>query len=255
MDPDDPVDDLGEDMVGRPLPPPPSVGELFDIFRQRFALRHPGVDPTRVVLVLATVIAMAGMAWALWRPRAPAPSAAPVSLATTSTTPMPTSTVPVDPAPTELFVDVAGAVVAPGPVEVAGDGRVEDAIRAAGGPRDDADLERVARAAPLIDGQRVYVPTRGQTDIPEVVGDRPPSVADAQDPAEGTPGDAATGPVDLNTADESELVTLPGVGPATAAAIIAHRSANGPFRAIDDLLDVKGIGPAKMETLRPHVSV
>ncbi|HET8969442.1 MAG TPA: helix-hairpin-helix domain-containing protein, partial [Candidatus Nanopelagicales bacterium] len=120
-------------------------------------------------------------------------------------------------------------------------------------------LERVDRAARLTDGQRVYVPRKGQTQIPEVVGpaDAPaaagdPSVSAGEDPAAG---DAAQAPVNLNTADAAALDTLPGVGPATARAIIDHRTRNGPFENVDQLLEVKGIGPAKLADLRPHVTV
>jgi competence protein ComEA len=65
----------------------------------------------------------------------------------------------------------------------------------------------------------------------------------------------ATGPLDLNTATAEQLDTLPGVGPATAAAIVSHRERNGPFATVDGLLDVRGIGPAKLEALRDLVTV
>lgn len=251
MDPDeDTTDDDGPDLPDRPLPPPPTIGDLFEVARRRVALGHPGIDPVRVLLAVAAVVGMGGMAWALWFHRAPAGTpTTPVALVTT--TPEATTThAPPTTGPTEFIVDVVGAVREPGPVRVEATGRVEDAIRAAGGVRADADLERVDRAALLADGQRIYVPTKGQTDIPQVVG--PTGGGRAPGPnadAEESP------PVDVNTAGEAELITLPGVGPATAQAIIDHREANGPFASVDDLLAVKGIGPAKLETLRPHVTV
>lgn len=258
MDPErDTVDDDPENpddtALQRPLPPPPTIGELIEVFRRRLALRHPRFDPTRVALAVAALIGIGGMAWALWSPRdtGPQTTSGPVpTVASTTTTTVPPTTVPDD-----FIVDVEGAVRRPGPVQVDPTGRVEDAIRAAGGVRGDADLERVDRAMPLVDGQRVYVPAEGQTDIPQVVG----STGGAPRGTEPAPG-SSTGStpaesVNVNTADEAELITLPGVGPATAQAIIDHRDANGPFAAVDDLLGVKGIGPAKMENLRPHVTV
>ena len=68
-----------------------------------------------------------------------------------------------------------------------------------------------------------------------------------------TPHRAPTGPVDLNRATAAELDALPGIGPATAQAIVDHREANGPFVSVDDLEAVRGIGPAKLEAIRPLV--
>jgi len=148
----------------------------------------------------------------------------------------------------ELVVHVAGAVASPGVVTVRAGGRVADAVAAAGGLRPDADANRVNLAAPLEDGSRVYVPVVGEEREPEVLAAEPPPGR------EGEPG-AATGPVDVNRATAEELQRLPGIGPATAAAIVAHREANGPFRSVDQLDDVRGIGPAKLEQLRSLVVV
>src|SRR3546814_7792420 len=112
---------------------------------------------------------------------------------------------------------VAGAVVAPGVHEVPADGRVVDAIDAAGGLAPGADSARINLAAPVADGERVYVPVVGEEPPPAVVGG-----PGATGPSGGAAG-AGTGPVNLNTADEAALAALPGVGPSTAAAIIAHR--------------------------------
>lgn len=148
-----------------------------------------------------------------------------------------------------VVVHVAGAVVRPGLVTLPGGGRVADAVQAAGGLRPDADPDRLNLAAPVRDGERVAVPVVGQ-----------PLPAAAVGPGDGVAGGsgadgAPAAPVDLNTADAAELEHLPGVGPATAAAIVAHREASGPFRSVDDLLDVRGIGDAKLEALRAAVTV
>lgn len=154
-----------------------------------------------------------------------------------------------------LVVHVAGAVAAPGVVRLPAGSRVVDAVAAAGGMRPDAEPDRVNLAAPLTDGQRVVVPVLGQPDPVEVAPPAGPS-------GPTTPGGPASGaaapvsaPIDLNSATAEQLDSLPGVGPATAAAIIDHRSAQGPFRSVDDLIDVRGIGEAKLEGLRDLVTV
>jgi competence protein ComEA len=137
-----------------------------------------------------------------------------------------------------LVVDVAGAVVRPGLVRLQPGARVADLVAAAGGPAPDADLDQVNLAARPADGDRVYVPRRGET---------PPPVASSGAPA------SRAGPVDLNSATVEQLDALPGVGPATAQAILEFRRRHGRFRSVQDLLQVSGIGPAKLATLRPLV--
>lgn len=242
----------------RPLPPPPTIRELIAVFGQRVALRHPRIDLTHVAFACAAIVGLGGMAWALWSPRSPAPPP-PIRVLTPSTSaPVTTVAVTSTTVPEVIVVDVAGAVTNPGPVRVRRGARVGDAIGAAGGSRGDADLERVDRAAVLADGQRIYVPRHGQGDIPDVVGvtggSAPPSAPDGSSvTGGGTP--APGGMVDINTAGETELDALPGVGPATARAIVAYRTAHGRFTSVEGLLEVKGIGPAKMADLRPHVTV
>ena len=268
MNPDADIDGdaAGAEPPDRPLPPPPTIAELFAVCRERFALRHPSFDATRAVLAVAALVGLGGLLWMQFGssrgPVAdePVPLASPsTGTATVSVTVTTTRETGTTAAATELVVDVAGAVVHPGPVRVAHDARVDDAIAAAGGARPDADLERVDRAAPLTDGERVYVPRRGQTDIPDVVGATGPATGGSGSGSTGAPGTSTdpttSGPVNLNTADLAELDTLPGVGPATAQAIIDHRTRNGPFRSVEQLLEVKGIGPAKLAELRPRVTV
>ncbi|MFP5377319.1 MAG: ComEA family DNA-binding protein, partial [Acidimicrobiia bacterium] len=123
--------------------------------------------------------------------------------------------------------------------------RVADAVAAAGGATADADTASLNQALVVADGEQVRVPR---------VGEPPPPPAAPAGPAR--PGAAgAGGLVDLNRATAEELDTLPGVGPATAAAIITWRTENGGFRRIDDLLEVPGIGPSRLERLRPLVRV
>lgn len=158
-----------------------------------------------------------------------------------------------DPASGEVVVHVAGAVASPGVVRLAASGRIVDAVAAAGGLRPDADPDRVNLAAPVSDGQRIVIPVQGQPLPEEVIAAPPPGA----DPAVGAPGSSSGAPaaVDLNSATAEQLDTLPGVGPATAAAILAHREERGPFRSVDDLIEVRGIGEAKLEALRELVVV
>jgi competence protein ComEA len=141
-----------------------------------------------------------------------------------------------------LIVDVTGWVRNPGVYEFAAGDRVIDAVNRAGGAREGADLSVINLAAPLVDGTQVVVSKEGQA---------PPGATSGTVP--GVPGSGAM--VNINTASETELETLNGVGPVTAAAIIQYRTENGPFATVDDLMEVSGIGPATLEELRPQVTV
>lgn len=175
----------------------------------------------------------AGALWWLTR-QAPAPVDA--SLPVIEPAAVTTTTAP----PGPVVVHVAGAVVSPGVQRLPAGSRVIDAVDAAGGLRPDADAGRVNLAAELVDGTQVYVPAVGEAPPPGGTGATTP------------PGD---GLVDLNVADAATLETLPGIGPATAAAIIDHRERNGPFASVDGLLEVRGIGEAKLAQLRDLVRV
>ena len=153
------------------------------------------------------------------------------------------------PPPTALVVHVAGAVVRPGLVESLEGARVSDVIADAGGLRADADPGRLNLAERVFDGSRIYVMALGELPPPA------PLAASGGAAAGSTAAVLSGVPLDLNTATEAQLDVLPGVGPATAAAIVAHRSRTGPFASVDALADVRGIGPAKLEALRPLVRV
>lgn len=247
-----------DDGPERPLPPPPLPSELVSICWQRFQLRHPGWDVTRLILVVTALIATSAVAWMVVRgsdhspervaqDTGPAATVGTTPFATTTTT-QPTSTVP-----DVVIVDVSGAVASPGLVRVAPSARVDGAIEAAGGAAPGADLNRVNRAALLVDGERIYVPRIGEKSVPESVNGGDGSAAPGA--STGAPSSQSTGPVNLNTATEEQLDTLPGVGPSTAQAIIDYRSEHGRFTRVEDLLEVRGIGDAKFATLRSRVTV
>jgi competence protein ComEA len=126
--------------------------------------------------------------------------------------------------------------------------RVADALDAAGGPQGRVDLTTLNLARVLLDGEQLLVGVKAAVPPPAPTGDAPSSTPG------GTPT-AAGGLVNLNTATEAELDTLPGVGPVTAQAILAWRSEHGSFSSVEELLEVSGIGEVTLEELRPLVTV
>jgi competence protein ComEA len=229
----------------RPVPPR-RPGDLAGAWLSWF-----GVG--RLITTACCVLIVGAGAYWLVRAPAPAPEAGLpfAASATTSQSGMLNSTLPppAAAAPTDddvrIVVHVAGAVRAPGVYELGPADRVHDAVTAAGGAAVDADLEGLNLAAPVSDGVRIYVPVVGEIDpagVPSGIG---------VDGAQRAP----SSPVDLNRCTAVELEALPGVGPATAAAIIDDRQRNGPFASVEDLDRVSGIGPAKLAALRDLVTV
>ena len=149
----------------------------------------------------------------------------------------------------EFEVHVAGAVRYPKIVIVQSGDLVSDAVDAAGGPTSEADVSLINMAAPLLANSRVYVPFSGEEDLAKLGPYGPNSYAAEQDVV-------ATEQISLNTATAQDLDRLPGVGPTTAAAIISARTARGgAFSSVDDLLNVKGIGPKTFQKMRPYVKL
>ena len=180
---------------------------------------------TTAGLILVLVAVAAGIWWGAGETEAP-----PI-LATASPTTSETSAVS-----STITVHVAGLVSRPGLVELPEGSRVADAVAAAGGFLPGARADLINLAAPLADGQQVIVPGR-----------------DGELPA--TAGETPNGKVHLNLATAAELDALPGVGPVIAERIVSYREENGPFQSVEDLLDVPGIGEAKLADLRDHVQV
>ena len=147
-----------------------------------------------------------------------------------------------------VVVHVTGAVSSPGVVTLPPGSRVTDAINAVGGASADADTEQLNLARVLGDGEQVRVPHAGEQLVAPDPGPSPPGGASGG----STPGG---GVVNINTAGAAELEALPGIGPALAARIVEYRDGHGPFASVDDLTDVPGIGPAKLEALRSQATV
>ncbi|GAA3338808.1 hypothetical protein GCM10017714_11700 [Curtobacterium pusillum] len=160
-----------------------------------------------------------------------------------------------------MVVHVVGAVERAGVVTLAAGSRVSAAIDRAGGASTEADLARLNLARVLEDGERLYVPRVGETDIPAALDGSlaVPSGGGGVGAGAGAGAGVGTGAgdvvVDLNTADQAALETLPGIGPSLAGRILAWRDEHGRFSAVEDLLDVSGIGDGRFADLRDLVRV
>lgn len=152
--------------------------------------------------------------------------------------------------PSEIVVDVGGAVAQPGVYHLPQGARVADAISAAGGYGARVDAERADRelnlAAVVHDGDQIHVPVRGE-------GTGTGAGTSSSD-AGGSGAGSAGGVIDVNRASADELDTLPGVGPVTAAKIIAARE-EMPFASVDDLAVRKVVGPATLAKIRALITV
>lgn len=229
--------------------------------------------PWRAVLGAAVlvVLAVAAMTWrvmsatAIAEPVETAYSAAPTSPAVDdASTASPSSTAaashaPASPPPAgaagaraapSAVVHVIGRVKSPGVVTVPAGARVQDAITAAGGPVRGADLAAVNLARRAVDGEQILVPAVGE--VPVTAPAAP--VAPAPSAGSAPPG-AAPGPIDLNTADQATLETLPGVGPVLAQRILQWREDHGRFSSVDELAEVNGVGEKRFAELAPRVRV
>jgi competence protein ComEA len=197
-----------------------------------------------VLLTSLAWLIVAGGAMLAWRQ--PQPVAFQVQQPPATSTPAPTAT------PAPIKIEVAGAVQQPGIYELLASARVADAIAAAGGLAANADEEALSLARALQDGEKLVAPTARPT--------RPASAAVTSSTPEqvgaARGGDlSSAGPVNLNSASAQELEALPAIGPVTAQAIVDYRTANGPFRSVEEIAKVKGIGAATLEKLKPLVTV
>jgi len=205
--------------------------------------RLSSLTRTELVGLVAVLVVTLGGA-GLWYVRSlPRPVEVRTEAAPTGpSAPVGVTTAEASPSAALVLVDVAGWVRHPGVYEFTTGARVVDAIEAAGGARPGAVLEALNLAAPLADGTQILVPRKGAT------GAAPPVVV-------GGSGSVAGALVNVNTASASELETLPGIGEVIAQRIVDHRTANGPFGSVDQLLDVSGIGDAILESIRELVTV
>lgn len=165
--------------------------------------------------------------------------------------PEPTATAAPTATPGPLRVYITGAVNNPDVYSLPEGSIVADVVAAAGSFREDAAREMINLALPLQDGMQVHVPA-----IATQSAQPPPSGQQLATPAMlVAPQDSSPGLVNINIADLDTLDTLPGVGPAIAQSIIDFRQTNGPFGAIEEIMEVSGIGPAKFEQMKELITV
>jgi len=205
----------------------------------------------RIISTAVAVVVVAVGAW--WVVRVPpTPVESTISFTATSlaggvAVSLPTNAL----ASVSIVVHVAGEVKNPGVYTLSNSARMIDAVLAAGGATARADLEVINLATPLIDSSQIYVPTKGSAERP--VFARPQPGMNGVQLTQSSPDSG--GVVNINRASVAELDALPGIGPSTAQAIVDYRTTNGPFGSPEDLLNVKGIGPAKFDAMRKLVGV
>jgi competence protein ComEA len=177
-----------------------------------------------------------------------------------------------DAEPIAIFVDIGGAVILSGLFALPAGSRVDDAIKAAGGLKEDADMRYFNRAAVLADGDRLYIPTESEVKN----GTAPPSAGQVtasggysgntspgqsgnnssnNNSSSGSGNTQSQNLININTAGSEELQKLNGVGPVTAQKIIDYRERHGPFSRIEELMNVSGIGAKTFEKLRNYITV
>lgn len=139
----------------------------------------------------------------------------------------------------DIYVDISGCVKNPGVYKVEPGTRIFQVIERAGGLTDGADTESVNRAEEVADGQKIVIRHMEASSEEESIIN----------------SDKSSGKVNINTADMSELQSVPGIGPATAQKIIEYREHNGKFKSVEDILNVSGIGDKTLENMRPYITV
>lgn len=147
----------------------------------------------------------------------------------------------------KITIHITGEINNPGIVYLNSDSRIIDAINAAGGSTDIADLNKINLAYPLQDGQKIYVPSIYDEDISNyITNSAGNNVLDDEN-------NIST--ININTATQSELESLPGIGESTAKKIIDYRNQNGKFKQIEDIMNVSGIGESKFNNIKDKISV
>ncbi len=181
-----------------------------------------------IAMTLLFIVILIGTIYVLRRPE-------PAALTITTSTPRATATLAL------IVVDVRGAVAKPNVYSLPPGSRVQDALLLAGGALDIADISVLNLARKLNDGEQIYVPA---------MGDATPALGTA--PFSGTPFRKL---VNINTATMAELDALPGIGPSIAQRIVDYRTQNGPFKKIEDIKKVRGIGDALFKQIENLITV
>jgi competence protein ComEA len=208
------------------------------------------LERNRLYIMLALVAVIVPGALLLWL-RRPQPAPIIISTPVPTATPLPivSPTPPPTVTPSPLRVYVTGAVQTADVYILPPGSIVKDAIHAAGGATSDADLQRINLAVQVHDQQQIYVPYQGES-TPASPLHSAPLPATSTPSSQGAGRSSTLAVININTADAAALETLPGIGPTFAARIIDYREQNGPFSSVEDLIQVKGIGPATLDKMR-----
>ncbi len=156
----------------------------------------------------------------------------------------------------DLVIDVRGAVNRPGVYELKSDSRLHQVVAAAGGFSDEADADWVEKklnmARKLIDGEKVYIPTREE--VAENFQEEHLRGVSLSDSSDGVLGESQQF-ININTATQAELETLPGIGPSFAQRIIDYRNQNSGFKSVEEIQAVSGIGEKTFEKIKNQISI
>ncbi len=152
--------------------------------------------------------------------------------------------------PKDIVVDICGAVKNEGIVILKEGDRVIDAINKVGGLTENADRKRINLAKILTDEEKIIIPEVGENIESELI-----SSVNSIDTKDNTMTNYSDGKININTASNSELMTLNGIGEVLASRIIEYRKNNGPFKTIDEIQNVKGIGTIKFEDIKEHIKI
>ena len=206
---------------------------------------------SRIIGSVVSLLFVALAGWWLLRIPPPPPEASLTFAGTTVAARAAADLTPISVSSMSITVHVAGAVNNPGVYKLRSGARFKDGVIAAGGATDQSDLNSVNLAMLLNDGEQIYILKRNE---------KPHTITAQRSPSSATGGSAGSGNskvaiININTASLAELEQLPGVGPSTAKAIIDYREKNGAFVTVQDLINVRGIGPAKLDEILPQARV
>ena len=155
----------------------------------------------------------------------------------------------------KIVVHIMGAVKNEGIVELNEGARVSDAINSAGGLAEDADMSKINLAYVLEDGVKIRIPSINDEHTEEYITTDGVEIVESSSQTTQNGGNSKSGLININTANETELDSLPGIGPSIAAKIINYREENGDFASIEDIKNVNGIGDSKFEELKDLICV